>query len=84
MSRRSSITSDPDFQWIAIVIGLLLLGSFIYNLEHGDVVKAIISVPVNIYHIVYAAIFVGIFFIIVAKWSIVKEIIWNLLYHKKR
>ena len=91
MVRRRSIIHDPDFQWIAFFIGLLLIGSMIYNYNHGGLAKAIASVPVNLYNLAYGTIFIIFLIIVCFKWEFIKEIlkltaiwIWEFLTRKKR
>jgi len=87
MGRRSSITSDPDFQWIAFVIGLLLLGSFIYNFNRGGIVNAIVSWFQDVYNIIYVTVFIAILVVVVAwheKWHLLGEWVIDRITIKKR
>jgi len=61
--RGFSITSVPGFWEIAFVLGVLYGGSFIWNLNHGGFIYAIITTATSLYGLAFATIVVGIIFV---------------------
>jgi len=56
----NSITSDLRFQYIAFVLGVLYFGAFVWNLNHGGIIHAIMTVSLSIYGLAITIIFLSI------------------------
>ncbi|WP_394698799.1 hypothetical protein [uncultured Methanoregula sp.] len=63
MVRGFSMTNVSGFWEIAFGLGILLVGSFIWNLNHGGVVNAIISLSTSLFGIVIDIVIIGIIFV---------------------
>jgi len=60
-----SITRNPAFQWIALVIGFFLVSTIYVNYKSGGLVSGIMGGLHGAYFIAYATTFVAVLFAIV-------------------